>query len=286
MKIAVTAASGQLGRAAVAALLELNDGNEVIGLARSPEKAADLGIDVRAGDYDAPDQLRAALDGVDAVLLVSGMAPPAEREAQHRNVITSAKEAGVRKIVFTSVQGSVEGVSGAMVASMLQTEADIKESGLDWAIGRNGLYIEPDVEYIDTYAKAGEITNCAGDGRCAYTTRGELGAAYARLLTDDALKGGTYNLSGVPISQAELASYLGSAFGVELSFRDVAVDDYIAERSNELGPFMGKIIAGIYSGIRDGVMDNPSDFAAVTGRLHQSWEAYFQVLSDARRSGA
>ena len=41
-------------------------------------------------------------------------------------------------------------------------------------IGRSGIHIEPDVEYIDSYRKAGEIANRAGDGKCGHTTRPEL----------------------------------------------------------------------------------------------------------------
>jgi NAD(P)H dehydrogenase (quinone) len=58
-----------------------------------------------------------------------------------------------------------------VVQSNRQTEADVRASGLAWVIGRNGIYIEPDVEYIDRYRAAGAVANCAGDGRCGYTTR-------------------------------------------------------------------------------------------------------------------
>ena len=104
---------------------------------------------------------------------------------------------GVKKIVYTSVQGAEVGNAfSPIVQGSRQTEEDIKTCGLDWAIGRNGIYIEPDVEHIDTYEKKGEIANCAGNGKCAYTTRPELAFAYARLLTEPSLEGGTYNLHG------------------------------------------------------------------------------------------
>ena len=95
----------------------------------------------------------------------------------------AARATGVRKIVYTSVQGAEEGTAfSPVIQSNRQTEADIRESGLDWVIGRNGIYIEPDVEYIENYRKAGQIANCAGEGRCGYTTRPELAYAYAKML--------------------------------------------------------------------------------------------------------
>ena len=52
MRVAVTAASGQLGSEIVKALVALGDGTEVTGLARTPKKAEHLGIAVRPGDYN------------------------------------------------------------------------------------------------------------------------------------------------------------------------------------------------------------------------------------------
>ena len=280
MKTAVTAASGQLGGAVVRALSAMNGPDTVVGLARTPSKAQGLGVEVRPGDYDQPDQLEASLAGVDAVLLVSGMAAPEARVQQHRNVISAAKAAGVRKIVYTSIQGLEEGTGfSPVVQSNRQTEADVRASGLDWVIGRNGIYIEPDVEYMATYEASGEIANCASDQPCGYTTRAELAFAYAQMLTGSEHNGQTYALHGKPITQAQLATYLNQAFGTTLRFRSMSVDAYRAERTKALGPFLGGVIAGIYEGIGLGALDAPSDYAAAAGRPHQSWDAYFAGLA-------
>jgi NAD(P)H dehydrogenase (quinone) len=279
MTIAVTAASGQLGREIVRALQATPGVGSIVGLARTPAKAQDLGIDVRPGDYGRPDQLAVSLAGVDAVLLVSGMDAPDKRIEQHRNVINAARSAGVQKLVYTSIQGLEEGTAfSAVVQSNRQTEADVRASGLDWAIGRNGIYIEPDVEYLETYRARGEIANCAGAARCGYTTRGELACAYARMLTGAEHNGQTYNLHGEPITQAQLAEHLNRAFGTQLAYRPMSVDAYREDRVSELGPFIGGIIAGIYEGIRAGALDVPSDYEQAAGRAHQSWDDYFDAL--------
>ena len=286
MRISVTAATGQLGRQAVLALLDLGvPAEDLVAVARTPTKANDLaerGVTVRAGDYDRPDQLKAALQGVDVVLLVSGMAPPDARVKQHRNVISAAQAAGARKMVYTSVQGPEEGTAfSPIVQSNRQTEADVRASGLAWSIGRNGIYIEPDVEYIETYRALGEIANCAGEGKCGYTTRAELAIAYAHMLTANKHNGQTHNLHGEPITQATLARHLSEAFDASLSHRTVTVADYRQERIAELGEFIGSVIAGIYHGIAIGAYQNPSHFEAVTGRPHQSWPHYFAQLKTA-----
>ncbi|WP_132997081.1 SDR family oxidoreductase [Sulfitobacter pontiacus] len=279
MRYAVTAVSGQLGQEIARKLIERTDHASVIGLARTPGNVTELGIEVRPGDYDQPDALRTSLAGVDALVLVSGMAPPEDRIGQHRNVIEAAKAAGVAKIVYTSIQGSEVGTAfSPVVQSNRQTEADIRASGLDWTIGRNGIYIEPDVEYIDSYRAKGEIANSAGDGKCGYTTRSELAHAYAALLTRDELNGQTFDLNGTPITQAELTQYMNAAYGTELTYRGMSAKDYVADRTAELGDFIGPIIGGIYDGIRRGAFDAPGDYEAATGRPHQSWEDYFTSL--------
>jgi len=207
------------------------------------------------------------------------MAPPEDRIGQHRNVIEAAKAAGVAKIVYTSIQGSEVGTAfSPVVQSNRQTEADIRASGLDWTIGRNGIYIEPDVEYIDSYRAKGEIANSAGDGICGYTARSDLAHAYAALLTRDELNGQTFDLNGTPITQAELTQYMNAAYGTALTYRSMSAEDYVADRTAELGDFIGPIIGGIYDGIRRGAFDAPGDYEAATGRPHQSWEDYFTSL--------
>ncbi|EMI46810.1 SDR family oxidoreductase [Rhodopirellula sp. SWK7] len=279
-RVAITAASGHLGAAIAKNAIEILGSENVIGLARTPEKAQTLGIEIRPGDYESRTDLESSLDGVDAVLLVSGMDAPDKRIVQHRNVIEAAKTAGVKKIVYTSIQGAEQNTAfSPIVQSNRQTEEEVRDSGLEWVIGRNGIYVEPDVDYIETYKQQGEIANCAGDGLCGYTTRGELGAAYARMLTSPTHNGQTYNLHGQAITQTQLADLMNQAFGTNLKYREMSVADYRAERISALGEFLGSVIAGIYEGIRIGATNNESQFEKAVGRPHQSWENYFQQLS-------
>ena len=285
MSIAITAASGQLGSEIVRATSALDPKARVIALARTPERATHLGVEVRPGDYENRDELEDSFQGVDTVLLVSGMDPPDRRVEQHRNVIDAARAAGVRKVVYTSVQGAERGTAfSPVVQSNRRTEQDVRSCGLEWAVGRNGIYVEPDIEYVDKYVLAGGIGNCAGDGRCGYTTRPELAHAYAKMLVDDRHNGRTYNLHGDAITQYELAQYLSDAFGVNLTYTPMTVEAYRADRVAELGEFLGTVIAGIYEGIRNGASDNPSQYLDAAGREHVSWPAYFAHLAEQRVS--
>jgi len=204
---------------------------------------------------------------------VSGMDRPDKRIQQHRNIIEAAKKSGVKKIVYTSIIGSPEGNAfSPIVASNRQTEEDIKNSGLKWAIGRNGLYIEPDLEYVETYIKEGGIINCAANGKCGYTSRQELAFAYYRLLTADHLLGDTYELYGEPITQLQLTKAINKAFNIDLVYKSISVEEFSNQRKAALGEFLGTVIGGIYEGIRTGKFDGNPDFLKVAQRSHKSIE--------------
>lgn len=280
MKIAVTAASGSLGSEIITTLKHEIGKENVIGIARTIEKAAHLGIEIRKGDYNNQIDFEKALKDVDVVLIVSGMDAPDKRIIQHRNIINAAKVAGVRKIVYSSIIGKA-GVStfDVIVNSNRQTEKDIMESGLQWSIGRNGLYIEPDIEYIDKYQEFGEIANCAADGLCSYTTRSELAFAYTQMLINNDRNGKVFNLAGDAISQTQLTNFLNRAFGTNLKYRSMEVEDYQKFQKKVNGEFLGMIIAGIYTKIRNGEFEIDSDFEVAAGRKHRSWQNYFKQFS-------
>lgn len=271
MKIAVTSASGKLGSTIAKQLIKAIGKENVIGIARTPEKAKQLGIEIRKGDYNNRKEFDEALVGIDTVILLSGMDEPQKRIQQHRNVIEAAKSNGVKKIVYTSIVGDEEkNAFSPVVQSNRQTEKDIQNSGLNWVIGRNGIYIEPDLEYIDTYIKEGEIRNCAGDGKCAYTSRLELGVAYAKMCIEQKHNGQIYNLVGEPITQTQLTDYINQVYNTKLVYHSVSVEDYVTERKSELGDFLGTVIAGIYQGIRNGANNVSSDFEKAAGRPHKT----------------
>ena len=269
--IAITAVSGRLGRAIAREVVEKTGKESVVGIARTPEKARDLGIEIRKGDYNQREDFVAAFQGIDAALIVSGMDAPDKRIGQHRHVIEGARAAGVRKIVYSSIFGNVGKCAfDTIIKSNRQTEDDVRQSGMQWIIGRNGLYIDADLEAVDAYCNAGKIANSAGQGRCAYTSRSELAAAYANLLVDDLLNGRIYNLCGEPVTQQALTDVINAVFNENLVYESMSVEAYLQDRIQAHGEFFGAIIAGIYEGIRQGAFDISSDFKSAAGRDHLS----------------
>lgn len=273
-KIAVTAASGRLGTAIIEQLTKEIPNEHIVAIARTPAHAESRGVEVRKGDYNLKRDFLEALEDIDTLLLISGSDEPNTRAQQHRNVIEAAKESGVRKIVFTSLvsaPGNMEELS-PVAASIRQTEEDVKNSGLHWAIGRNGLYIEPDLSNIDAYIEKGTITNSAGDGVCGYTSRPELAHAYVKLLTEDNLEGEIYNLMVEPATQLQLAEAINTIYGANLTYTSISVEAYTAQLKASLGERVGEVVGRIYEGIRNGAYNYASNFAEVVGRNHPPLE--------------
>ena len=71
MTIAITGATGQLGRLVVDKLKGKAPAGDIVALVRSPAKAADLGVAVARGRLRQARDARPALAGVDTLLLIS-----------------------------------------------------------------------------------------------------------------------------------------------------------------------------------------------------------------------
>jgi NAD(P)H dehydrogenase (quinone) len=138
---AVTGVTGHLGRLVVAELLARGvPAADVVGLARSLAKAADLGVAVRRADYSDPATLVAAQDGVDVLLLVSG-SEVGRRIAQHTAVIDAAKSAGVGRVAYTSI-ANADRNAGPLTPEHEATEEALRASGLPFTILRDNWYLE------------------------------------------------------------------------------------------------------------------------------------------------
>jgi NAD(P)H dehydrogenase (quinone) len=154
----------------------------------------------------------------------------------------AAERVGVKRLVLAGIVVAESGGGFNPVQQVsIATEEYLKRSSLEWGIGQNGIYIEPDLEYIDNYRKAEKIANCAADGHCAYTCRPELALAYAQMLTKRTHLGETYVLAGQPITQEELAAAINEVFGTDLRYESLSVDECRSERQAALGDFLGAV---------------------------------------------
>ena len=222
-KIAITGASGQLGRLAIAAIKARDASADVVALARN--SGADLGVPVRAFDYTKPETLVPALAGVDVLVLISSN-DFNDRLGQHKNVITAAKAAGVGRIIYTSI---LKGAANPMILAQdhIGTEAAIKESGLPATILRNGWYTENYTGSLAASVGAGAMIGASGQGKIASASRADYAEAIAVVALDRTYAGKTLELAGdVPHTMAEFAAEVSKVVGKPIPYNDLPQDAY------------------------------------------------------------
>lgn len=222
--------------------------------------------------------MTAALRGAESVVMISAPAVEgSDRVALHRNCIEAARRAGVRQLLYTSVVGT-DAAAGTLFRPFhivnRETEAAVRDSGLDWIVARNGLYLELDLKHIMAAdAGNGVYGNPGGPGRAPYITIEEIAYATARLAASPAHCGRVFNITGECLTQAELISLANQVFGLDVRYETIS-DEACIEKFRKLMPERGDAVAQMLTGcfqcIRIGAFDVVSDYAAAAGRPPKS----------------
>lgn len=226
--IAITGATGQLGALAVEELLKTVKASELVAIVRNPAKAdalAQKGVVIRQADYGDQAALTAALSGVEKLLLVSS-SEVGQRAAQHRNVINAAKAAGVKFIAYTSLLHADKSPLGLHVEH-IETEKMLADSGIPYALLRNGWYTENYLASAPAALAHGVFIGAAGDGKIASATRADYAAAAARVISTEGHAGKVYELAGDSAwTLSELAAELSKQSGKPVVYQNLSEADF------------------------------------------------------------
>ncbi|MBC3540116.1 SDR family oxidoreductase [Rufibacter sediminis] len=225
--IAITGATGQLGRLVVEKLKQKGTPAQLVALVRSPQKAADLGVEAREADYDKPETLSPALQGIDTLLLISG-SEVGKRAKQHQNVIDAAQNAGVKWIVYTSLLHA-DTSSLTLAEEHLATEAALENSGIPYTLLRNGWYHE---NYTGSFGGAlagGAFIGSAGEGKISSAARADYADAAVAVLTSEGHEGKVYELAGDDAyTLQDLAAEISRQTGKDIPYKNLPGAEYAA----------------------------------------------------------
>ncbi|MBC5774601.1 SDR family oxidoreductase [Pontibacter sp. KCTC 32443] len=258
MKIGITGATGQLGRLVVSKLKDKVPTDNLVALVRSPEKAADLGIEAREADYEKPETLNRAIEGIDTLLLISG-SEVGRRAAQHHNVIEAAKKAGVKRIVYTSILRA-DTSSISLAEEHRATETEIKNSGIPYTFLRNGWYTENYTGSIPGAVAGGAFIGSAGEGKISGAARADYADAAVAVLTGEGHEGKVYELAGdEAFTLNDLAAEISRQTGKNIPYRNLPEADYAAALTSfGLPEFLAQAIAGWDVAASNGVLSDDS----------------------------
>jgi NAD(P)H dehydrogenase (quinone) len=262
MVVAITGASGHLGRKTAELVLDRLDPGDIVLLTRTPEALADLadrGATVRRADFDEPQTVLDALPGVERMLLISGV-ELGHRVQQHRAAIDAAQQAGVRHVLYTSIPNPVQQNPAGVVPDHAATEAALKASGLAWTFLRNNVYAEFQVPTAEQAIAAGRLVTNAASGRAAYVSRDDCAAAAAAVLSSAGHENTSYDITGPEsVSAEDLAAVAGEIAGREIEVVHVDDDAWVAGLTGAGVPDdAARLYASFGASTRDGFLETVS----------------------------
>lgn len=267
MIIAVTGATGHLGRLVIDQLKQKVDADNIVALERSPEKAGNLGVAVRAADYGKPETHGSALTDVDTLLLISS-SEVGQRAVQHKNVIEAAKKAGVKRIVYTSLlHADVSPLN--LAGEHRQTEADLKASGIPFTILRNGWYSENYTGSIGGAIAGGAFIGSAGDGKISGAPRLDYAEGAVAVLTSEGHDGKIYELAAdTAWTLSDLAAEISKQTGKDIPYKNLSEADYAAALTSHGVPagFAASIASWDVGASKGALFDDGKQLSTLIGR--------------------
>lgn len=225
MKIAITGATGQLGRIVINRLKDKFNAENIIALARDTQKATDLGVEVRHFDYNNLEGMAEALKDVDKLLLISG-SEIGKRLEQHTNVIESAKKSGVKFIAYTSLL-KCDNSTLSLAGEHFNTEKVLKDSGISSVILRNGWYTENYTGSLKDVINLGTLYGSSGEGKISSATRDDFANAAAVVLTSEGHEGKIYELAGdEAYTMSDFAAEISKQTEKNIPYVNIPENDY------------------------------------------------------------
>ncbi len=269
MTIAVTGATGNIGGAVARALAGADVPFRMV--VRDPSRAPELpGTEVASATYGDADASRAALEGVDTLLMVSG-AEARDRLAQHRSFVAAAATAGVRHVVYTSFVGAAADATFTLGRDHWATEEAIRATSMAHTFLRDSFYLDF-VE--DLVGEDGVIRGPAADGAMAAVARADVArVATAVLQAPAAHLDRTYELTGpAPITLEQAAATVSEVRGRTVTYHPETLEEAYASRARwDPEPWQADAWVSTYTAIAEGALAHVSgDVERVTGRRPMS----------------
>jgi len=292
MRYIVTGADGQLGGRVAANMLSEVSGEQLIFtcpvLSRLPKEKVEAwekqGVTVKEANYDNKAQMMEAFEGGDRIYIVSGVIIGPERVEQHKNVIDAAIAVGVSHITYTSFLGANrEEYTQYVLPDHTETEKYLRETGIDYNIMRNNLYME---NYLTNSVMLANISDnkwitTAGDGKATFIAKDDSGRVAAALLLGKGEHNKDYDVtSGELISQREICNMIVKASGINYEYVTLNNDEFYeyldsiyiprdshGDYSKSPVPWCSNDMVTNESSIRDGLMAIETDTVEkLTGR--------------------
>jgi len=281
-RVLVTGATGKIGSQLVPRLAAYPD-IAVRAFARNAEKAAPLmasGAELAAGALEDRSAVRAAMDGIDTLVLITAASPLAAGQASA--ALGAAVEAGVRKVVRISVfKAAVDGPTD-VTRQHGRSDAAIQASGLTYIILRPPFFMQnlclmagPSV------ARNGKLYFGTGEGKLAMIDLRDIVDCAEQSVVSDAHDNQVFTLTGPEsISFHAIADRLTEILGCPVQYVPVppeAVQQSI--RAMGMGEWYAQVMRDLCRAYREGWGDLTTDSVArVSGHSPRSFDEFARQI--------
>jgi uncharacterized protein YbjT (DUF2867 family) len=228
--VLVTGATGNVGSHVAAQLAGRSD-LKLRVFVRDAGKAAALaqaGAEIATGDFEDAAPVRAAMRGVDTVVLITAAGPHAVDLATA--AVAAARAAGVRRIVRLSVINAAEDGPTDNVRQHGRTDKAIRESGLTYTLLRPNFFMQNMLAAAGTINAEGSMYYGMGDGKIGIIDSRDIADALVGAVLSEDFNNQVLDLTGPEsLSMYDMAGILSEA--LRRPVRYVAVPPEAVEQS-------------------------------------------------------
>jgi len=282
MKVLVLGGTGTVGSQVGRDLLAR--GAEVLVLTRDPKKLLPPGAKAVAGDLLDPATIRTAFLGMDGVFLLNAVSATECHEGLM--AVNGARMAGVKKVVYLSVQGVDKAPHLPHFGAKLSVEAELKVSGLPFTILRPNNFFQNDTRYKDVMLAYGAYPQPFGDVGLSRVDVRDIAEAAAIALTTGAADGETVNLVGGDVLTATAtAATWGGVLGRKIAYGGNDLDAWEKQSLAFLPAWMVFDFRLMYAFFQEkGLKASPEDLARLTALLGHPPRRFEEFAAETARS--
>jgi uncharacterized protein YbjT (DUF2867 family) len=282
MKVLVLGGTGTVGSQVGRDLLAR--GAEVLVLTRDPKKPLPPGAKAVAGDLLDPATIRTAFLGMDGVFLLNAVSATECHEGLM--AVNGARMAGVKKVVYLSVQGVDKAPHLPHFGAKLSVEAALKVSGLPFTILRPNNFFQNDTRYKDVMLAYGAYPQPFGDVGLSRVDVRDIAEAAAIALTTGAADGETINLVGPDVLTATAtAATWGGVLGRKIAYGGNDLDAWEKQSLAFLPAWMVFDFRLMYAFFQEkGLKASPEDLARLTALLGHPPRRFEEFAAETARS--
>lgn len=256
--IAITGASGNLGKATIQFLSQQVSPTNIVAIVRNPERVHDFkeqGIIVRQADYNNYETLLEAFKGVEKALHISTIGVDLKTaKQQEKNVVNALLENNVKHIVYTSMVQTQANRIFEGTKTSYETEKLIKGTKIPYSFLRNSMYMEAIPELIGDALQSGEIRYPSGEGKISFVSRMDIAEAIVKVLTESTHDNQIYEITGnKAYSFDELAKLIFTEKGIPVQHSNISEEFFRKElTSYRMPPEIVNLLVSMANGIKIG----------------------------------